>query len=102
MEGDCPGVGSARPSPLAAPTLVGFVWARGPYRRPLLWPAMVFFNALHGTTLPTVPLPLPHTKPRTNPTHGSHLCFGPVKLVQMWSLVGESHASVCVRVLTPP
>ena len=37
-----------------------------------------------------------------NPTAlGSHLCFGLVKFVQMWSLVGESHASVCVRVLTP-
>ena len=38
----------------------------------------------------------------TLPYHGSHLCFGLVKFVQMWSLVGESHASVCVRVLTPP
>ena len=34
--------------------------------------------------------------------HGSPLCFGLVKDCAVWSLVGESHASVCVRVLTPP
>ena len=44
-EGDCPGEGSARPSPLAAPAPVGSVGSLGPYRRPLLWPAMVIFNA---------------------------------------------------------
>ena len=45
MEGSGLEVGSVCPSPLPAPAPVGSVWARGPYRRPLLWPTVVIFNA---------------------------------------------------------
>ena len=44
-EGDCPGADSARLSPLAALAPVGSEGSRDPYRRPLLWPTVVIFNA---------------------------------------------------------
>ena len=38
-------VGSACPSPLPAPAPWALCGPRGPYRRSLLWPTVVFFNA---------------------------------------------------------